>query len=469
MMGIGGSGMSGLAGLFSKSGWDVTGCDGSAVYPPASVILEELGIRSLVGFSPSHLDPAPDLLVVGNIVRETNAEDREARARGIARIHMADALHTHFIKQKTSVVVAGTHGKTTCTSMLVFLLTSMGEDPGFLVGGTVRDLGRNYAYGAGRYFVVEGDEYDCAWFDKQPKFLHYKPKYLLITNIEFDHADIYGSIDEIRTLFAQLIESLPPDGHLVYCHESPLLRELARHAPCTSESYAAEGDDGVSWTITDIIEGPGLTRFMLHKGGKDMGEFGLSVHGRHNVLNATGVLALLNAMGLPLDSAGSFLPSFMGAARRMQVMIDGPIVLIDDFAHHPTEIAATLCAARAHWPGRRLWALYEPKTQTSRRSVFQERTASALAQADNVVLLHPHDLDSIPQQERLDMHGLVTEIAENGRLVSHFHDVPELVQYMLEELGNRDELIVVMSAGSFGGAVEQLYSAISSRAHHRDT
>jgi len=461
LIGIGGSGMSGLAGLFSEAGWHVTGCNDGRVYPPASVTLDRLGIQVDENYSVDHLDPPPDLVVVGNVVRETNPEDERARAMGLVRSNLAKALFDHFISRHVSVVVAGTHGKTTCTSMLAYLLEKCGEDPSFLVGGVIRDLETNYRYGEGKFFVAEGDEYDCAWFDKRPKFLHYAPHHLLITNIEYDHADIYVDLEAVKSAFRKLIRGLPDHATLVYCSESSVLRELASEAECRVESYALSETSRTQWTGKVLDKGE-EQRFELLRRGQSFGAFSFSLPGRHNLSNAVGVLALLNSMSIPLDSIRMHLPRFSGAARRMETVVQGKVMLLDDFAHHPTEVLATLSAVKERWPGRRIWALYEPKTQTSRRSIAQDSLAASLSMADRVMLLEPVVLPGIPSVEQLDLARLVSRLESSGTPTASFGSVSKLLSALIPQLGNVSDLIVIMSAGSFGGIREKLEDSLIS-------
>ncbi|MBN1426316.1 hypothetical protein JXA88_17330 [Candidatus Fermentibacteria bacterium] len=449
--------MSGLAGLFVQAGWEVSGCDSAHVRPPAADTLAGLGITPSVGYSADHLRPAPDLVIVGNVIRESNPEDHAARALGLPRTHMAAALRDFFIRERTSIVVAGTHGKTTSTSMLAFLLCDCGMNPGFFIGGVARDLGTSFRRGQEPYFVTEGDEYDCAWFDKSPKFLHYGPRYLLITNVEFDHADIYADLDAVRAAFRRLVQSMPSDGRLVYCAESPALVDVARDAPCEAHSYSVEPSVPATWIARGIRREGTRTRFNLSFDGIPMGEFSLRLAGRHNVQNATGVIALWHAMGLPLEDLARRLPRFRGAARRMQVLTCGDLVLVDDFAHHPTEVRATLAAARQWWPSRRLWAVFEPKTQTSRRAVLQDDLASALALSDEVVIIRPHDLDTIPLRERIDAGRLADAIRAQGiqvRIASTHDQCASIVQQGV----GRETLVVLMSAGSLADVAHTLTS-----------
>ncbi|MCU0611043.1 MAG: UDP-N-acetylmuramate--L-alanine ligase [Candidatus Eisenbacteria bacterium] len=462
LIGIGGSGMSGLAGLFVQAGWSVTGCDKAAVHPPAADTLAALGIHPFLGYSPDHLDPSPDLVVVGNVVRATNEEDREALTRGMPRTHMAKALWDHFLSRRTSVVVAGTHGKTTSTSMLAYLLQRGGYDPGFFVGGVVRGLGTGYQLGSGAYFVTEGDEYDCAWFDKTPKFLHYRPRYLLVTNVEYDHADIYADLDAIREVFRRLIASLPHDGVLVYCAESPILTELAREAPCTVVSYAVDSPMPATWTASNIRVEAGGTAFTLTRGVEPAGEFLIRLPGRHNVLNATGVIALWRAMGLSWSGLADRISEFQGAARRMQVLARGDAVVLDDFAHHPTEVRATLSAARQWWPGRKMWAVFEPKTQTSRRQVLQADLAEALSLADEVVVIEPHDLESIPLDHRMDVARLADDVRARGVRTTVAATQEETAALLVEEL-TRETIVVLMSAGSLGHVADAVTSLVATK------
>jgi UDP-N-acetylmuramate: L-alanyl-gamma-D-glutamyl-meso-diaminopimelate ligase len=382
----------------------------------------------------------------------------------LPRHHLASALREFFLADRMSTVVAGTHGKTTCASLIAFLLQCCGADPGFLVGGVPRDLGSNYRLGRGPFFVVEGDEYDCAWFDKRPKFIHYAPRHLLVTNIEFDHADIYRDMAEVRAAFRSLVSLVPKEGTIVYCNESSVLREVIEAACCRTESYALSGE--ATWTVR-VTEKTKDTRFELLHSGVIVGEFRLTLPGKHNLLNAAGCLALWNHMGLSLKDAEQCLDSFSGAARRMEILTEGTAVLVDDFAHHPTEIYATLLAARERWPGRRLWALFEPKTQTNRRSVLQDELADALGLASRVLLLEPTGFAGISPDEQIDTARVVARLAEKGISARWFATGSDMAAFLLSELYGQEEIIIMMTAGSFDGVRGTLQQALVEHGYAR--
>ena len=363
---------------------------------------------------------------------------------------MAAALYSYFIKNKTSIVVSGTHGKTTCSSLLSFLLTRIGLDPGFFIGGVIRDLGTSYHLGSGEYFITEGDEYDCAWFDKQPKFLHYHPRYLLLTNVEFDHADIYGSIDEVVSEFTKLVKRVPADGKIVYCKDSPLLTTIIHEATCPVESYSAIRPDA-DWRCMETGNRNGKPCYSIMHRGTTKGCFKSNLMGQHNALNISGVLALVRSMGLEINEVIPHLSSFSGAERRLQIRTTGDIILIDDFAHHPTEITATIEAIRHRWPSRRITALYEPKTQTSRRAVFQDETARALMHADDILIMEPQDISGIPLESRINISRLCEMIRSERKQCHSFRDIESLTRFLVPRLTEPDTVLVMMSAGSFHG------------------
>ncbi|RPI01024.1 MAG: UDP-N-acetylmuramate--L-alanine ligase, partial [Zetaproteobacteria bacterium] len=398
LVAICGTGMGALAGLLKEAGHDVQGSD-RAFYPPMAERLRAWGIPTREGFDPTHIDPDTDLVIVGNVCRKDNPEAQAALARELKVMSFPQALSEFFIAGKTSVVVAGTHGKTTTAALLSYVLVEAGLDPSFLVGGIPQNFGKSFHLGSGDVFVVEGDEYDAAFFDKRPKFIHYRPKIVVLTAVEFDHADIYPNMDAYRAAFATLLSLLPPDGLLIACADDPEVVALAKSAPCRVVFYGV--NSGAAWSAADIRPGADATRFSLIRDGRETCEVTLPLAGRHNVANTLGVLAAAEAVGVDARVAAEHLPGFAGIARRMQVrgVVDG-VTVIDDFAHHPTKVRETVRAARARYPRSRLVAVFEPRTATSRRKVFQEAYPASFAAADDVIVVPPFDAERIPEAER---------------------------------------------------------------------
>ena len=443
-----GVGMSALAGLLRAAGHDVSGSD-EQVYPPASTLLAELGIPVRAGWDPARLDGV-DLVVCGNAVRQTNAEAQAAETRGLRTLSMPGALEEMFLADRSPLVVAGTHGKTTSSAMLAWVLTQTGRDPGFLVGGVPRELGRSFALGRPPWFVVEGDEYDSAYFDKEAKFLHYRPAMVLLNAIEFDHADIYRDVDHVKTAFRKLLALLPAGAPLVACGDFPHVLDVlpATRARVQRFGLGAENE----WRITDLVD-DGATRFAIRNGGATVCRVTLQVPGGINARNALGVMLIAHEAGVAWDDAAAALAKFRGVRRRQEVVGDANgVTVIDDFAHHPTAIAGTLAALRLRYPGRRLRAVFEPRSNTSRRRVFQAEFVSALAAADEAVLaaVFTKASDPIPADDRLSPETIVDELASRGVPARTIDGVPAIRDYLIASARPGD-VIAIMSNGAFGG------------------
>jgi UDP-N-acetylmuramate: L-alanyl-gamma-D-glutamyl-meso-diaminopimelate ligase len=464
MVAICGTGMGAMAGLLKEAGHEVSGSD-RAFYPPMAERLQAWGIPTRQGFDPAHIDPDTDLVIVGNVCRKDNPEAQAALQRGFRVMSFPQALSEFFIAGKSSVVVAGTHGKTTTAALLSYLLMEAGFDPSFLVGGIPQNFGKSFHLGQGGVFVVEGDEYDTAFFDKRPKFVHYRPKIVVLTAVEFDHADIYRDMDAYRAAFVTLLSLLPADGLLVACADDPEVTALAGGAPCRVVSYGL--NPGAVWRATDIRPGADATRFSLHHAGRDLGTVHLPLAGRHNVANTLGALAAAEAVGLDPARAAGCLAGFAGVSRRMQVrgVVDG-VTVIDDFAHHPTKVRETVRAARARYPRAHLVAVFEPRTATSRRRYFQEAYPAAFATADEVIVVPPFDAEKIPEGERFDSAALVAALRQSGQAAALYPNAAEVVTALADRPA-RDAVVLIMSNGAFDDIHEQLLAALRARGTRR--
>jgi UDP-N-acetylmuramate: L-alanyl-gamma-D-glutamyl-meso-diaminopimelate ligase len=460
LVAICGTGMGALAGLLKEAGHDVQGSD-RAFYPPMAERLQAWGIPTRQGFDPAHIDPDTDLVIVGNVCRKDNPEAQAALARGLKVMSFPQALSEFFIAGKTSVVVAGTHGKTTTAALLSYVLVEAGLDPSFLVGGIPQNFGKSFHLGRGAVFVVEGDEYDAAFFDKRPKFVHYRPTVVVLTAVEFDHADIYPNMDAYRAAFETLLSLLPPDGLLIACADDPEVVALAERAPCRVVFYGL--DSGAAWSASDVRPGTDATRFSLIRDGRETCEATLPLAGRHNVANALGVLAAAEAVGVDAQRAVGCLPGFAGIARRMQVRgaVDG-VTVIDDFAHHPTKVRETVRAARARYPGSRLVAVFEPRTATSRRKVFQEAYPASFGAADEVILVPPFDAEKIPEAERFDSAALVEALRRAGQEATLHANADAVVAALATRTGT-DTVVLIMSNGAFDNIHDKLLAALRAR------
>ncbi len=404
VIGIGGSAMAPLAGMLRERGFRVTGSD-SGVYPPASTLLESLGISFFHSFNAANMTPAPDLVIVGNIIARGNPELEEVLDRKISYRSMPEILEEVFLPGRHSIVVSGTHGKTTTTAMLAWIFETASKKPNFLVGGVAENFGKSYGLGGGEEFILEGDEYETAFWDRGPKFFHYHPDDLIITSLEYDHADIYPDFETYELAFRRLVNLVPRRGRAVIWGDTadsgPALRRAAQKALCQVETYGFS--DGNDWIASNVaIEKEGV-RFAVRHHGERFGEFLLAATGRHNVLNALAAIVVAQGRGISAEAIGKALKTFRSVKRRMDVKGEfGGILVVDDFAHHPTAVKATIEAARARWPGRRLWGILEPRSNSMRRKVFQETLPQALGLADRVVLGGVFRSHQLGDDNRLD-------------------------------------------------------------------
>lgn len=459
LMGICGTGMGSFAGLLQRAGYEVRGSDEN-VYPPMSDKLAAWGINVMKGYRPENLDWGPDLVVVGNVIRRTNPEAEAVVARELEYTSFPKALGDLFLADKHSVVVSGTHGKTTTTSLIAWLLASAGRDPGMLVGGVPGNFDEGFRLGGGEHFVVEGDEYDTAYFDKVPKFLHYRPQTLIITSLEFDHADIYDDVESIEREFAKVVALVPPDGKIYVCATAPRALQQVRAARADVVTYSARGD--ANWAARDVETTPEGSSFSLFNGNVRLGRFDLPLAGTHNVENAVVAAAFGLSAGLSVSEIREGFESFQGVARRQTVraVIDG-VRVIDDFAHHPTAVAETIAAVRARYPEGRLFAIFEPRTATSSRKFFQDAYATAFAAASETIIaaVGRKELDAA---EKLDTGALVEAIRGNGSTARHIEEVDAIVA-TLEAEARAGDTLLFMSNGGFGGIYAKIEEALRSR------
>jgi UDP-N-acetylmuramate: L-alanyl-gamma-D-glutamyl-meso-diaminopimelate ligase len=453
LSGIGGAAMAPLAGMLAETGHRVTGSD-AGVYPPASTLLEGLGIRWTNGFSESNLDPAPDIVVIGNALSRGNPEVEAVLDRNIPYRSLPQALEEYFLPGHDSLVVTGTHGKTTTTSMLSWILHHAGRRPNFLIGGVAENFGRSFGLGGGSEFVLEGDEYDSAFFDKAPKFLHYHPREAIITSLEFDHADIYADLAAIELQFRRMVNLVPRGGRIVAWGESETVRGVVAKAFCPVETYGFT--PGVDWLAGDVEFTEGETRFRVSYRGAEVARVRMLVAGRHNVLNALSAIAIAHGRGVQRDAIESAMAEFRGVLRRLEVKGESSgVLVVDDFAHHPTAIGVTIDAARHRWPGRRLWAVFEPRSNTMRRRIFEADLAAALSTADATVLAAVNRANLLDDNERLSPDRVLQSIRSTGRKAEGFETSSQIAEYLAGETRPGD-LVLVMSNGSFDGLCGKL-------------
>jgi len=463
MIGIGGSAMAPLAGMLRERGYKVTGSD-AGVYPPASTLLESFDIKYASSFNAKNLIPAPDLIVVGNAISRGNVEVEEMLDCKIQHRSLPEILEEEFLPGKHSIVVSGTHGKTTTTAMLAWIFHVAGKHPNFLIGGVAENFGKSYGLAGGPEFILEGDEYDSAYWDKTAKFLHYQPDDLIITSVEFDHADIYSDFDGYQLAFKRLVNLVPRRGRVVVWGDAAAgdaARKVTEKAFCPVITYGFEPtNDWVASGVSIIDE---QMHFHVRFKGDLYGEFSLSASGRHNVLNALAAIIVAQGRGIRADSLQSALPTFQSVKRRMDVKgeIDN-ILVVDDFAHHPTAIRATIEAARLRWPGRRIWAILEPRSNSMRRRVFQDALPQSLALGDCVILGSVHRAGQLTDAQRLDPETIIAAVRQLGKDARILPSSDAIADFLAAEARPND-LLLVMSNGSFDGLCEKLLERLQSR------
>jgi UDP-N-acetylmuramate: L-alanyl-gamma-D-glutamyl-meso-diaminopimelate ligase len=454
--------MAPLAVMLKKAGHRVTGSD-AGVFPPMSDVLAAAGIEILPGFSEERIRSLrPDLVVIGNAVTKTNPEAVAVESLGLRRASFPQALAQFFLEGQRSVVVAGTHGKTTTTGMLATALEAAGEAPGYLVGGLIRDLGEFARAGSGRAFVVEGDEYDSAYFDKRPKFIHYRPDAVILTSIEFDHADIYRDLDSVRAAFASLAALLPADGPLIGCGDSDDVRALLARVGKPISYGSGERNDWQALGRTTSRDG---VRFEAVYRGKREASITLGLFGEMNVLNALAVYALCRELGVDETGVRRGLAGYRGAARRQELVGEqGGVVVMDDFAHHRTAVEKTIAAIRERFPGRRLRAVFEPRSNTSRRAVFQDAYADALKHADAVVIsrVYGKENDPLRPEQMLSIPRLIEDLQSRG-VQAWSADGPDAILARLVDEVRSGDVVLCMSNGSFGNLPRRLLDALAHR------
>jgi UDP-N-acetylmuramate: L-alanyl-gamma-D-glutamyl-meso-diaminopimelate ligase len=458
LSGICGTAMASLAGLLQLQGHRITGSD-KAAYPPMSDLLHSLGIPILEPYAESNLDPAPDLVVIGNALSRGNLEVERILDQRIPFTSMAALLREEFLKGRESLVVAGTHGKTTTTSMLAWIYQVASNEnpalePSFLIGGVAENFGTSFQLRSTRTFIVEGDEYDTAFFDKGPKFLHYFPDALILTSVEFDHADIYVDLDAVKTAFKRLVNLIPRRGVIVAWDGSPNVTECVANAFCRVERYGFSA--GADWQIQNLRHEAGLTHWQIWRNGECWAEIETRLAGEHNALNATAAAALASNQGIDKQAIKSALASFKSVKRRLEVRAEiGGITIIEDFAHHPTAIRETLRALRSVYPHSRLWAVLEPRSNTLRRKVLQSDLVASLRLADRVLLAGVYMQQNIPEDERLHPEDVVSALNALGTKANLCSDVEAIVNAIAPQLASGD-VVAILSNGGFDGIYEKL-------------
>jgi UDP-N-acetylmuramate: L-alanyl-gamma-D-glutamyl-meso-diaminopimelate ligase len=466
LLGIGGSAMAPFAGMLAERNFRVTGSD-TGVYPPASNLLRALGITWNDGYREENLQPAPDLSVIGNAISRGNPELERILDEKIPYRSMPQILEEYFLPGHTSIVVAGTHGKTTTTAMLAWIFQTAGRRPDFLIGGVAPNFGdRSYGLGGGEEFIIEGDEYDTAFFDKAPKFLHYHPDELILTSLEYDHADIYPDLASIALQFQRLVNLVPRRGRILMWGESAELREATAKAFCPVETFGLTPE--CDWCAGDILWQDEATEFRVAYRRREVTRIRIPVAGRHNVLDALAAVALAYGRGVECEAIERALATFQSVRRRMEIKGEaGGVLVVEDFAHHPTAIRLTLEAARTRWPGRKIWAAVEPRSNTMRRKIFQDALPDALSLADAVLFGPVNRAQLLAEEDRLSPEAIGAAVRARGADAKAFSSADEIAGHLAAHAGSGD-LILIMSNGSFDGLttklLEKLHAASGARA-----
>jgi UDP-N-acetylmuramate: L-alanyl-gamma-D-glutamyl-meso-diaminopimelate ligase len=457
LVGVCGTGMASLAAMLQENGYEVSGSD-EGVYPPMSEFLAQKNIRVVQGYNLKNLQPEPDLVVIGNALSRGNPEVEYVLNFRLPFLSFPEALQYFFLRDKIPVVVTGTHGKTTTTSMIAWGLHSAGKQPSFLIGGIAENFQSSYGLEGGQHCVVEGDEYDSAFFDKGPKFLHYLPFLAVVGNVEFDHADIYPDVEAIKLQFRRFVNLLPQRGFLAVGSDSPAAVEVSLDSLCRKETFGFNHDS--DWSAQNVeLSGDRFCFEVLYR-KKVFRRYRMSVYGNYNIRNALAATAILNHMEVSEDDIRQAMESFLGVRRRLQLRsaVNG-IRIYEDFAHHPTAVKETLQAVRTIFHPARLWAIYEPRSATSRRKIFQREIAEALGLADFIALPALFRPEKVPEGERLDENRLIQDLRDMGRAAWNLGDVAGIIQKVCEEVRSGD-LIVIMSNGGFGSIYEKLPAAL---------
>ena len=456
LMAICGTGMGAFAGLLHEAGFRVTGSD-AGIYPPMSTQLEKLGIPLMEGFRAENLAGEPDLVVVGNAITRVNPEAQALLQSPLDYTSFPEALAELFLARRHPVVVSGTHGKTTTSALLSWCLLHASRDPGFLVGGVMKNVDGNFRAGAeGAPFVVEGDEYDTAFFEKTAKFLHYRARTAILTSVEFDHADIYPDLERIEREFQPFVGGLPEDGLLVACPDGEAVDRVIEHASCPVWTYGARG----TWTGEILGTGERGMEFRVVEAGRERLRARCLLVGEHNLDNLVAVSAVLLHLGLSPDEIAAGLAAFEGIRRRQDLIAEAAgVAILDDFAHHPTAVRVTLHGTRLRFGERRIWAVFEPRTNTSRTDVFQAEYASAFEHADRVLLAPVDHPEKAPDGHLLDTGRLAAQIGDHARTQA---SVDEIVTTLARECEAGD-VVLIMSNGAFGGIYDKLPAALQQR------
>lgn len=457
LMGICGTAMASLAGLLKERGYRVTGSDMNP-YPPMSTQLESLGINIMKGYRAENLHPQPDFVIVGNVISATNPEAQELIKLGLPYTSLPKAMGELIIADKECINISGTHGKTTTTSLMSWVAEVCGEKPGFLIGGIARNFSKSFRNAEKKYFVIEGDEYDTAFFDKVPKFIHYKPRHVVLTSVEFDHADIYKDLDAVKSAFRRLVELVPAEGTLLACADDANVMELFKDSRCkNSFSYGLKGGDFHARILRESTEG---MEFQVEFRGETLGPYWVNMSGEYNILNATAVVAMAKCLGFSPEKVREALRSFEGVKRRQEILGEpNGILVIEDFAHHPTAVRETVKGIQKRYPGRKVFSVFEPRSATSRRKVFQRDYVEAFKGSHEVMLAEAFDQSKIDAENRFSSQELVQDLQGAGVSANVFGTADAIVS-ALKSRAHRGDIVLIMSNGGFDGIYGKLLSVL---------
>lgn len=461
LMGICGTAMASLAGLLKDRGFKVTGSD-SNPYPPMSTQIEALGIKILKPYKKENLTPAPDFVVVGNVISANNEEAQEMNRLGLNYCSLPEAMGEVIIENRDSFVISGTHGKTTTTSLLAWVAENCGKQPGFLIGGIPKNFSQSFRNPKANTFIIEGDEYDTAYFDKVPKFIHYKPKNVILTSVEFDHADIYADFNAVKEAFKKLMKLIPLDGTLIYEGDDKNVNEVAKDCKIPNKfSYGANKENDYYFKV--IQQNDSLTKFSVFFKQEKLGDFTTSMTAQYNLLNATAVVAMSHQQNWNFGDVQKSVSTFTGVKRRQEVLGEfGGVTLIEDFAHHPTAVKETIRAIQEKYPDQKVFSVFEPRSATSRRKVFQKDYVEALGEGQDVLIAQAFDQGKLTEDNRFSVDELIVDLIQNGKKAKAFSSADAIVAD-LNLRSKKGDIVLIMSNGGFDGIYEKLKSSLSSR------
>lgn len=458
LMGICGTAMASLAGLLKDRGFKVTGSDQNP-YPPMSTQLESLNIPVMKGYKADNLNPRPDFVIVGNVISASNEEAQELVKLQIPYTSLPKAMGEFIISDRESIVISGTHGKTTTTSLMSWMAEVAGRKPGFLIGGIAKNFSQSFKNPEGNLFIIEGDEYDTAYFDKVPKFVHYKPKHVILTSVEFDHADIYADLDAVKASFSKLMKLIPSDGTLIAHADDANVMELFAQASCKNKfSYGLKSGDFKTTILKQTEQG---IEFQITHKGEVMGPYTVAMTGEYNILNATADIAMAKILGFSNEKIQEALKTFLGVKRRQEIIGEpGGVLIIEDFAHHPTAVRETVRGIQSKYANRRVFSVFEPRSATSRRKVFQKDYVDAFKESHEVLLAKAFDQSKIDSENRFSTEELVEDLVHSGKKAGCYSSADEIVAALKKE-ARKGDVVLIMSNGGFDGIYQKLISALS--------